>query len=96
MQKLDASPHSVTSDQAQEEPWRRMFANWLANWLMLTWLSYTVQVHLPGNGATCCELYLLTAISNQDTLHRCTLRANLTQTISLLRLPPQAILGCEK
>lgn len=65
-QKLDTFPHRVTSDQAQEEPWRGMFVNWLANWLMLIWFSYTVQVHLPGNGATYSELYLPTAISNQD------------------------------
>lgn len=51
---LLAIPHSInlqprthfTAKEVQQDPWRMLFASWLMDRLLFSWLSYTVQDYL--------------------------------------------------
>jgi hypothetical protein len=41
-------------------------AYWLAHWIILSWLSYKAQAHLPKDGAAHSGLGPLSLITSQD------------------------------
>jgi hypothetical protein len=70
-----------------QKPWRNA-AYWAAHWAVLSCLSYTVQDHLPRDGATHSDIYII-----QNNPPQICSQASMTSKFSL---PSQLILGCVK